>query len=139
MTRLTQPLTASLLLAAFVVATTGCGGIPIRIVEDEKKQAMAAPGAFDDAIYNASMAVNEGELEQARQHVGDAESLAVTEAHHRKVRSMYNLIDGADALMQGNGAAAGRFWSRIEDPALRAEVRAKARAHQINVPDTVVQ
>ena len=53
-----------------------------------------------------------------------------------KIRSLQALIEGAEALMNGNGELAETHFSRIEDPYLRREVRVKARQVDLKVPIT---
>lgn len=89
---------------------------------------------FRQNIVAATEAIQRGDLEQAEVHLADARPLAQTPEQQRKVRSLESLIAGAEAMMQGDGLTASAYWSRIEDPYLRRQVRRQARSIGIQVP-----
>jgi hypothetical protein len=93
---------------------------------------------FQDHLGACAAAIQRGDLDRARVDLDEAKRVAAGDAQALKVRSMERLLDGADALMAGDGATAAAQWSRIEDVALRQEVRHRARLFGVNVPTTPV-
>jgi hypothetical protein len=89
---------------------------------------------FGEQIGLTTTAINVGELETARDYLGEARGVATTARDTQKVDALDNLIVGAEALRTGDPAGARAAWSRIDDPRLAREVRHKARLIGIEVP-----
>lgn len=91
---------------------------------------------FQTNLTLTTEAINAGELAQAREHLKGTERLASSAAQRRKVQSLEQLIDGAEALRDGDPDKARIAWAQIEEPRLRREVRHKARLIGMDVPRT---
>ncbi len=110
-------------LLAAVALLSGCHG-----------GAAVEPGAFRQQLALAAASINAGDLATARAQLGDARASAAAPADVRKVDSLEQLIDGADALRAGDLDGARAAWSRIQEPQLGREVRHKARLIGVEVP-----
>ncbi len=110
-------------LLAAVTVLSGCHG-----------GAAVDPGAFRQQLSMAAASINVGDLESARAQLRDARAAAAAPAEVRKVDSLEQLIDGADALRAGDLDGARAAWSRIQEPQLGREVRHKARLIGVEVP-----
>ncbi|MEM6259657.1 MAG: hypothetical protein AAGI37_15365 [Planctomycetota bacterium] len=117
-----------LLLLLLFGGLTGCGAA--RPIPE------SAPVAVDATaeIEGSARLIAEGDLEAARGRLGEVADLPLSYHQARQVRSLFLLIDGAEALMNGDVAAARSAWSRIEDPRLQREVRLRAADAGIDVP-----
>jgi hypothetical protein len=113
-------LTVHLLAAAAVMS--GCHG---GVVSDTE---------FRQQLSLSVASINSGDLEAARAQLRDARAAAAAPAQVRKVDSLEQLIDGAEALRAGDLDGARAAWSRIQEPQLGREVRHKARLIGVEVP-----
>lgn len=89
---------------------------------------------FQEPLTASTQAINAGELELARQYLGQARAAAADHDQQVKVDSVEHLIAGTEALMVGDPDRARTAWSQIEEPHLSREVRHKARLVGIDVP-----
>lgn len=94
----------------------------------------AGAAVFRQQLSLAAASINAGDLEIARAQLRDARAVAGAPAEVRKVDSLEQLIDGADALRAGDLDGARAAWSRIQEPQLGREVRHKARLIGVEVP-----
>lgn len=86
------------------------------------------------AIEASTASIGRGDLDAAKAELAEAKGHASGFHQRRQVRSLADLIAGAEALMAGEVERARAAWSRIEDPRLQREVRIKAKAMGIHVP-----
>ncbi|WP_432798538.1 hypothetical protein [Poriferisphaera sp. WC338] len=112
---------------AIIMMMTGCSLISETRVDNQ---------LFRQHMVACTQAISHGDLQQAEVHLSEARPMAVTNRQKRQIRSLQALIEGAEALMNGNGDLAEAHFSRIEDPYLRREVRIKARQVNLKVPIT---
>ncbi len=89
---------------------------------------------FQEPLTASTRAIAAGDLEQARQYLGQARAVAVDHQQQVKVDSIEHLIAGTEALMVGDPDRARTAWAQIEEPHLSREVRHKARLIGIDVP-----
>ncbi len=101
---------------------------------DIKAEAAARYVQFRDQLVFTTQAINAGDLERARAHLGEARAVAARPKQYRKVQSLKQLILGAEALRAGEPDRARVEWARIEERSLSREVRHKARLIGIDVP-----
>jgi len=123
-------LSCALPLAAAAVLLTGCQSTP------SVDAAVLRQQTFEHELEQSTAAIRAGDLDDARGHVDHAAANASSPREHEKAESLSRLIAGAQALMDGDAAAARTEWSLIDDPVLRGEVRAKARRVGFDVPAT---
>lgn len=120
------------------LARAGIGGLllaaGLTLGGCEYTQRQVQTQLFRGHIIDSTEAIRRGELGRAEVHLASARQLAEGPSQHEKVRSLETLIEGAEALLRGDGDAAAASWSMIEDPRLRREVRLKARSLDIEVP-----
>lgn len=122
-----RTISSLVLLAALAVA--GCGSSP-----KLDPQAEAMRYEFREQMILATRAFSDDNLEETKLHVARAKGRAFNFEQQRKVESFEHLVAGAEALRNGDADTARSEWSRIQDPALNREVRAKARDIGIDVP-----
>ena len=115
-----------------IVVLGGCAsnrGLGIDAVEQAKCRS---------EIASCAMAIQAGDLAQARTHLEAAKLGATNFTLGRQVRSLERLIAGAEALEAGDIESARQQWSQIQDPRLAREVRIKAQRIGVDVPLTAV-
>lgn len=95
--------------------------------------------AFDQQMVVTTQAINAGELDQAREHLDQAGREASSPGQQQMVRSLQRLVDGAEALRNGDPDRARDEWARIDEPRLRREVRHKARLIGMDVPKATLE
>jgi hypothetical protein len=95
--------------------------------------------AFKMHLVQSTEAINAGDLAAAASHLDGARETASSTAQRRKVESLAQLIDGAEALLGGDPDDAVTHWALIEDERLGQEVRVKARVIGMDVPQQGVQ
>ncbi len=96
--------------------------------------AVASRNRFQEPLAASTRAIAAGDLEQARQYLGQASAVAADHHQQVKVDSIEHLIAGTEALMVGDPDQARTAWAQIEEPHLSREVRHKARLIGIDVP-----
>ncbi|MHC5114955.1 MAG: hypothetical protein ACYTGP_11075 [Planctomycetota bacterium] len=114
-------------LLAIVALVAGCSSTPDTDAASRAQQ-------FREQLALSTTAIGEGDLEQARVHLGEAEQRVATEDEQQKVASLQQLIAGAELMMTGDARAAATEWSQIQDPALAREVHVKAQQVGVSVP-----
>lgn len=90
---------------------------------------------LDTAMRSAAERLNAADLPAALVELDAAEALARSEREAARVQSLRQVLAGAVALRDGDGAGAADAWSRIPSPTLRYEVQEKAAGVGIQVPD----
>ncbi len=116
-----------------VVGAGGCAATP------SAEQSAADYRQFSEQLNLSTLAINAGDLEQARVSLKAAASSATRPAQKQKVQSLDHLIAGAEALRSGDPEGARNEWSRIEEANLAREVRHQARLIGLDVPMVPVQ
>ena len=101
-------------------------------------QSPCSHDGFKRQLVGCASAIQAGDLDQARTRLQVAERCADSEAGRVKVRSLRGLIQGVEAMDRGDVAAARGHWSRIEHPALRAELNAAAARMDLSLADAPV-
>ncbi len=84
--------------------------------------------SFNENIRQSLDSVEAGDLEMAGKHLDDARSKAKSYDDKTVVKSVDDLIEGAEAMMEGDVTQAQANWSNIPDPHFNREVRVKANA-----------
>ncbi len=84
--------------------------------------------SFNESIRQSLDSVQAGDLEMAGNHLDKARDNAKTYDDKSVVKSVDDLIEGAEAMMAGDVAQAQADWSSIPDPHFNREVRVKADA-----------
>ena len=90
--------------------------------------------ACSEMVTLSTQSIRAGDLAQAREYLQGAAASATTARQQQQVRSLTRLVDGAEALRDGDPDLARAEWARIEEPRLRREVRHKARLIGMDVP-----
>lgn len=139
MSRPFKQLASRSLLVLSLFTFIGCSGIPVRIVDEDKKVGAIVPSSAyaDGAIAGATAAIKSGDLTEARSMLDKASNASPNDYQQMQIRSLQSVADGAEAMMEGDTSAAASHWSQIEDTELRRQMQIKARQYGINVPDTV--
>ncbi len=119
----------SLVAVAILSWFWGCASPPIA-----DTAAVASHNRFQEPLTASTRAIAAGDLEQARQYLGQARAAAANHHQQVKVESIEHLIAGTEALMVGDPDRARTAWAQIEEPHLSREVRHKARLIGIDVP-----
>ena len=108
---------------------TGCATPPAA-----DTAAVTSHHQFQEPLRASTQAIAAGDLEQARQYLGQARAVAADHDQQVKVDSVEHLIAGTEALMLGDPDRAMTAWAQIEETHLSREVRHKARLIGIEVP-----
>ena len=114
---------------AAITMLTGCATTP-----NADTAAIASHNRFQEPLTASTQAIAAGDLEQARQYLGQARAVAADHDQQVKVESVEYLIAGTEALMVGDPDRARTAWAQIQEPHLSREVRHKARLIGIDVP-----
>jgi hypothetical protein len=134
-----RPITSGVSLALLVGLTAlagGCQSTPqadteAKAQEITRRQAQAqeARRAYGRAIRQTTDALNEGDVEAAREHLSSAkEHLKYLGAQElRQVRSLDLLIQGHEAYLAGDLDRVAEAWLAIPDERLREQVIERAR------------
>lgn len=83
---------------------------------------------FNESIHLSLDSVRAGDLQMADKHLDDARPNAKSHNEKTVVKSIDDLIDGAQAMMTGDVTTAQNEWSSIPDPHFSREVRVKSDA-----------
>lgn len=116
-------------VAAMAISMTGCSNSTKASLKLERQTAEC-----HRQVVLCTQAIGAGDLAQAAEHLAMAEAQATSFEQRRQVQSLGKLLEGAEALMAGDGLAASQAWSQIEDPQLSREVRIKAQLIGMDVP-----
>jgi hypothetical protein len=119
--------------AGILLAAATCA-VPLALAGCRYTERAVNTQLFRESVIRCTESIRAGDLARAEVQLASARQLADSPAQHQKLRSLATLIEGAEAMLHGDSRAAAASWSRIEDPHLRAEVRAKARAVDLDVP-----
>ena len=84
--------------------------------------------AFNASISRATIDISKGRLEQARTNLFEADSLASGSSEQQKVEDLNAVVDGAEAMIQGDSAGASVAWSNVEDDRLRWQLQREAKS-----------
>lgn len=114
---------------AAVIMLSGCATPPAA-----DTAAVTSHNRFQEPLTASTQAINAGDLELAKQYLGQARAAATDDGQKVKVDSLDHLITGTEALMAGDPDSARAAWSQIREPHLSREVRHKARLVGIDVP-----
>ena len=90
--------------------------------------------ACSELVMLSTQSIKAGDLAQAREYLKGAAASATAARQQQQIRSLTRLVDGAEALRDGDPDRARAEWARIEEPRLRREVRHKARLIGLDVP-----
>ncbi|MHC4990165.1 MAG: hypothetical protein ACYTGC_04220 [Planctomycetota bacterium] len=123
-------------LLTAVVLIGGCSSTK-RV--DDDSALVTQDREFQQSLVLTTESINQAELESARTHLRTARSLARTQGQRRKVQSLHQLLNGAEALMAGEPVQAQEAWSQIKDPRLKQEVQQKASTIGMNQNATPVE
>jgi hypothetical protein len=104
-----------LVVLALVAVVAGCGGSQCKTI-------------FRENMTRSVTAVEAGQLDKAQQYINSAKDCAKSYEQRRQLDSMEELVNGAQAMMDGQVADAKASLSRIRDPQLNHEVRRKAQS-----------
>jgi len=115
-----------IMLIVAVVFLPGC--------QSGQKATRAGQERFRQNVSACTQAIRAGDLADAKALLAKADDDARSFDQKRKTQSLGGLIDGAEALMDGNAQLARAKWSQIEDPLLGREVRVKANLIGMDVP-----
>ena len=126
-----------MVLATLVTVSSGCQ--LFSKTDPSAAQAQALEREFHEQLVATTEAIKAAELDLARSHLVEARLAAFRPAHKEKVESLDRLIDGAQALLDGDPSTARVEWSRITDAQLNDEVRQKAAQFGMTVPGTPVE
>ncbi len=119
----------SLVVVTILSGLWGCASPPAA-----DTAAIADRDRFQEPLTASTRAIVAGDLEQARQYLGQARAVAADHHQQVKVDSIEHLITGTEALMVGDPDRARAAWAQIQEPHLNREVRHKARLIGIDVP-----
>jgi hypothetical protein len=110
--------TAMVMVLAVALAAGGCamGPTPSDLAHQRARDHLAAA---TKAIHNADFPAARRELQGARMRAPNADITA-------QVRSLEQLLNGAEAFNRGSVAEAKEYWQAIEDPVLAREVHRRA-------------
>ena len=84
--------------------------------------------AFNASISRATIDISKGRLEQARTTLFEADSLASGPDEQQKVEDLTAVVNGAEAMINGDSVAASVAWSNVEDDNLRWQLQREAKA-----------
>lgn len=135
--RHTHPKRASLLLAAALGSVALFGGCAS---QTSTRQTIAPSPQVsleieaEQAIVDGVAAVRRGDLATALSKATIANEYAQTQRQQRLAKSLLLLIEGAQAILDGQVDQAGIAWSQIPDPTLRSEVMQRADRLGVHVP-----
>ncbi|MEM9065166.1 MAG: hypothetical protein AAGB51_06705 [Planctomycetota bacterium] len=119
-----------LAFGGLLLVASGCASTTSPAAEDDIAQ---TERSFREGLATAAYHVNAADLAAARRELTATETFVTTEDDAMKVRSMARLIDGAEALLEGDTERAGYEWSLIEDQALARELRLTAGSVGVDV------
>ena len=89
--------------------------------------------AFHASIQKATRNISDGRLDAARLEVAEADQLASNSKELRKVSDLNLVLDGAEAMIQGDPTTAVDSWSGIQNDSLRMQLEKHARSIGISV------
>lgn len=89
--------------------------------------------AFNTSLRHATTDISQGRLGQARTSLFEADSLASDSAERQKVRDLTAVVDGAEAMIDGDSAGAAAAWSNVEDVSLRRQLQQEAEAMGLEI------
>ena len=84
--------------------------------------------AFHASISRATIDISKGRLEQARSTLHEADSLASAPGDRQKVEDLNAVVDGAEAMINGDSMSAAIAWSNVQDDQLRWQLQREAEA-----------
>ncbi|MCH2134249.1 MAG: hypothetical protein MK116_10905 [Phycisphaerales bacterium] len=84
--------------------------------------------AFNTSLRRATNDISHGRLDQARSSLDEAGTLASGDGERQKVHDLNAVVDGAEAMIDGDASAAAAAWSSVEDAGLRRQLRREAGA-----------
>jgi multidrug resistance efflux pump len=89
--------------------------------------------AFQASLHSATTDISHGRLDSARLTLDQADSLASGAVEHQKVADLNAVINGAEAMIDGQPEAAASAWSSVEDKRLRLQIQHEAEVMGINL------
>lgn len=84
--------------------------------------------AFHTSIQQATRDISDGRLDAARLEIIQADRLASDISDEQKVEDLTAIVDGAQAMIDGDPNAANAAWSSIHDDELRWQLEQEARS-----------
>lgn len=84
--------------------------------------------AFHTSIQQATRDISDGRLDAARLEIDQADRLASDSSEQQKVEDLNSIVDGAEAMINGDPEAANAAWSSIHDDELRWQLEQEARS-----------
>jgi len=89
--------------------------------------------AFHASISRATVDISNGRLEQARATLHEADALADDPGDRQKVEDLNAVVDGAEAMINGDSTSAAIAWSNVEDDHLRWQLEREAKSMGLQI------